>query len=225
MSKIHRAFTVLLALAALTVMAPGHAETPTQEGQQSVASAFIDEGTSRVKTIVNTVVHPIVNPKELACLARNIFFEAASEPEEGKVAVGLVTLNRTQDGRFRNTVCGVVDQSVTTMIARQSTREVKTTWGRTKQEPVTVWSKLTICQFSWRCMFVKNPKSEDERWQESQRIALELLSDSASYSDLRDKYANALYFHATGIRPAWARQKTHVSRVGGHHFYGERNQL
>jgi spore germination cell wall hydrolase CwlJ-like protein len=48
--------------------------------------------------------------KQLDCLTRNIYWEAASEPFEGKVAVAQVTLNRVEDGRFANTVCGVVYQ-------------------------------------------------------------------------------------------------------------------
>ena len=40
--------------------------------------------------------HAEVN-KDLDCLARNIYYEAGLESEEGKVAVGLVTINRSQD--------------------------------------------------------------------------------------------------------------------------------
>jgi spore germination cell wall hydrolase CwlJ-like protein len=38
--------------------------------------------------------------RQLDCLTRNIYWEAASEPFEGKVAVAQVTMNRVQDGRF-----------------------------------------------------------------------------------------------------------------------------
>lgn len=222
MSMIHRVLTVLIALSALTVLTPGHAETPTQVGQQSVTVVAYNSASDTLYKLADAVTKPVIDIKELNCLARNIFFEAANEPEEGKVAVGLVTLNRAEDPRFPKTVCGVVDQRTTRMIERQGVREVRTTWGRTKTEPTTNWQKLTICQFSWRCMFVKNPKSQDERWLESQQIARDLLVSEHTYADYRDKYANALYFHATGIRPVWAGQKKHVSRIGGHHFYGEK---
>jgi spore germination cell wall hydrolase CwlJ-like protein len=46
--------------------------------------------------------------KELDCLTRNIYWEAASEPFEGKVGVAQVTLNRVESGKFAPTVCGVV---------------------------------------------------------------------------------------------------------------------
>ena len=219
MSITRTAVSALVAVLALTVMAPGHAEEV-----QSYSRQVYNDATDRLQGLADTLTQPIiqVNPKEVACLARNIFFEAGSEPEEGKVAVGLVTINRSQDPRFPKTVCGVVDQKVTRDVAHQGTVVTKTVWGN-KTETQTVWSKLTICQFSWRCMFVRNPKSEDERWVESQRVAQELLENPYQYSDLRSKYSDALYFHATGIRPSWARQKAVVGRIGGHFFYAEKN--
>ena len=63
-----------------------------------------------------------VNQRELTCLAENIYHEAAGESLAGKMAVGLVTLNRVRSGKFAKTVCGVVNQRV----------------GGS-------------CQFSWRC--------------------------------------------------------------------------
>jgi spore germination cell wall hydrolase CwlJ-like protein len=93
---------------------------------------------------------------------------------------------------------------------------------RTEKVEQTVWSKISVCQFSWRCMFVKTPKSDDERWLESQRIAKELLADNTSFWEYRDKYTDALYFHAIAIKPSWARQKEKVEKIGGHVFYKER---
>ena len=222
-------FAGVMLVVALTVSELGHAETPTQEGQLSsssisknstVARGIYAGAQDRLQGLVDTLTTPIINVKEYTCLAQNIFFEAGNEPEEGKVAVGLVTINRSQDGRFRNTICGVVDQKVTRDISRQAEYTKKTFWG-TKTETQTVWSKLSICQFSWRCMFVKNPKSEDERWIESQRVARELLTNQDSYENLRVKYEDALYFHATAVRPSWSKQKEVIGRIGGHYFYAD----
>lgn len=47
---------------------------------------------------------------EFDCLVRNVYQEARGEPFKGKVAVALVTLNRTKSDRFPNTICGVVYQ-------------------------------------------------------------------------------------------------------------------
>lgn len=46
--------------------------------------------------------------KQLDCLARNIFFEAGTENELGKYAVGQVTMNRLYHGYWGNTICEVV---------------------------------------------------------------------------------------------------------------------
>ena len=71
-------------------------------------------------------------------------------------------------------------------------------------------------------MFVSNPKSQDQRWLDSQEIAKTLLADPSSYEGWRTKYVDALYFHATGIRPSWANQKKPVEKIGGHIFYSEK---
>jgi N-acetylmuramoyl-L-alanine amidase len=46
--------------------------------------------------------------QNLACLARNIYFEARGEPEAGQYAVAEVTMNRKASGIYPRTVCGVV---------------------------------------------------------------------------------------------------------------------
>jgi hypothetical protein len=48
--------------------------------------------------------------KQLDCLTKNIYWEAASEPFEGKVAVAQVTMNRVKSGQYGSGVCGVVYQ-------------------------------------------------------------------------------------------------------------------
>jgi N-acetylmuramoyl-L-alanine amidase len=209
--------SIIVAVLALTVMAPGQAESITPRN-------FLEQVEVAQSAVVELVTTPLikVNPKEFLCLAQNIFFEAGSESEEGKVAVAMVTLNRTQDKRFRPTICGVVDQKLVKDIPKQQVTVKKNWLGQTSEERHTIWNKISVCQFSWRCMFVKTPKSQDERWVESQRIAHALLSDSDTYSEYRVKYQDALYFHATGIKPVWAKQKEVVARVGGHYFYSER---
>lgn len=48
--------------------------------------------------------------KQVDCLATNIYREAAMEPKEGWLAVGMVTMNRLQSGNYANSVCDVVYQ-------------------------------------------------------------------------------------------------------------------
>ena len=223
MSIIRKAVVALVVLSVLAFRCVSHAETleDKQVGQPNLVGAITMQTRDRMESLVTTITQPVINIKELQCLARNIFFEAASEPLEGKVAVGLVTLNRVQDGRFAQSVCGVVDQKLVKSVPKEIVVEKRTLF-RTERETQTVWSKLTICQFSWRCVNVKDPKKTDERWEESQRIARDLLAMSDSYPELRTKYDDALYFHNVSVRPVWAKHKETVGRVGGHWFYRDR---
>lgn len=52
-----------------------------------------------------------VDRKEVECLARNIYHEAAFEPKDGWKAVASVTLNRVLSGNYADSICGVVYQN------------------------------------------------------------------------------------------------------------------
>lgn len=49
-----------------------------------------------------------LDAQSVACLARNVYFEARGEPLAGQYAVAEVTMNRRGWGPFRRTVCAVV---------------------------------------------------------------------------------------------------------------------
>ena len=233
MSITRKIILALVAVSALTVMAPGHAEAPTEEGQpalqkQSVFSNVSNSVSDKLGEFIETITTPLitfkVTDKDENCLARNIFYEAGNEPEEGKVAVGMVTINRVKDGRFANTICGVVNQRTVFVRYKEVSKTemvAKGFFGR--PEPVVkkelVVTSVPICQFSWACAFVRVPKVTDERWEDSKRIARSLLNQE--YPQWEAKYENAMYFHATNIRPVWAHQKQVVNRIGGHYFYAE----
>jgi spore germination cell wall hydrolase CwlJ-like protein len=127
--------------------------------------------------------------KELDCLARNIYFESASEPFEGKVAVAQVTLNRLESGKFANSVCGVVYQKN------------------------VIYEKI-ICQFSWYCdspatLKVRSP----EMYRESYEVAKKVLLEGFRLPGLN----KALFYHADYISPGWKRTK--ITQIGRHIFY------
>jgi len=234
MSITRLVLSALVAVSALTVMAPGHAEAPTQEGQpvvqkQSFFSSASDQVSDTLGSFIDTLTTPLitfsVTSKDEDCLARNIYYEAGGEPEEGKVAVGIVTINRVKDGRFSNSICGVVNQRTVVLRHKELTKTemVQRGWfGRpeavVKKELVV--QNVPVCQFSWACAFVRVPKVTDERWEESKRIARALLNDE--YPQWGYKYQNAMYFHAAAVRPVWASQKAYVARIGGHKFYEDR---
>lgn len=54
--------------------------------------------------------HPILDDRQLACLQKNVYFEARGEGRAGMRAVANATMNRVKDPRFPKTVCDVVYQ-------------------------------------------------------------------------------------------------------------------
>jgi len=61
------------------------------------------------KSLERTVIEVIlITEREKTCLIRNVFFEAGSEPHEGKIAVAQVTWNRVKYGRWGKDICQVV---------------------------------------------------------------------------------------------------------------------
>ena len=221
--------STIVAILALTVMAPGHAEE-VEVQKQSFFSTVKTQAQERLDNLVDVIMSPIVDinisSKDVDCLAKNIYYEAGNEPEEGKVAVAMVTINRVRDGRFGKSVCSVVDQRTVRVRTIEVSEEkmVRTGFfGTPEKQKVKsfVTQNADVCQFSWRCMFVRKPKDTDERWEESNRVAQELLR--GNYGIWQAKYSDALYFHATAVRPAWAKSKQPVSRVGGHVFYADRD--
>jgi spore germination cell wall hydrolase CwlJ-like protein len=221
--------SVIVSIIALTVMAPGHADE-VEVQKQTFFSTVKTQAQERLDNLVDVIMSPIVDinisSKDVDCLAKNIYYEAGNEPEEGKVAVAMVTINRVRDGRFGKSVCSVVDQRTTRVKSIEVTETKMVQVGlfgkpeAVKQKALVV-QNVDVCQFSWRCMFVRKPKDTDDRWEESNRVAQELLR--GNYSMWQAKYSTALYFHATAVRPSWSKSKQPVSRVGGHVFYADRD--
>lgn len=141
--------------------------------------------------------------KELKCLADNIYYEAGAEPFEGRVAVAQVTLNRVESGKFPNTICGVISQKTKIMTIDENAKPI---------------NKI-ICQFSWFCTTKRvGPTSKNNTWEDSMEVAKMVLLDGYRIPILE----NALYFHATHVRPGWKLPK--VIKVGNHIFYAERKK-
>jgi len=129
--------------------------------------------------------------KQLECLTRNIYWEAASEPFEGKVAVAQVTMNRVVSGKFGSGVCGVVYQK-------------------------NVFYEKVVCQFSWACEINHKIKPiYPNKWAESEEVAKKVLLENFRLPGL----TQAMYYHATYVNPGWRLQR--VTQIGQHIFYKE----
>lgn len=140
--------------------------------------------------IIVTQAGPEFN-REVDCLAENIYYEAAKESFEGKLAVAQVTINRVNSGKFANTVCGVVQQ----------------------KDRI---NGVMVCQFSWFCnqaytKIVRNPY----QWEESVLVAKKALTEPVAHDKLKQE--NALYYHANYVNPGWKLSK--ITQIGNHIFY------
>lgn len=130
--------------------------------------------------------------RQLECLTRNIYWEAASEPFEGKVAVAQVTLNRVKSGKFASSVCGVVYQK-------------------------NIIYEKVVCQFSWFCEGNHKVKAVyTPLWKESEEVAKRVLFEGFRLPSLE----KAMYYHADYVQPGWKLPK--LEKIGRHIFYGER---
>jgi spore germination cell wall hydrolase CwlJ-like protein len=198
----------ILTLATVLTVGTAQAEEP------SVISQIQSQAETTLNAIVNTLISPFFSDKDIECLARNIYYEAGGEPEEGKVAVGMVTLNRMNSGRYPDTICGVVQQKTVLSVPKKTTIERKELF-QTKIEVQTTWVQKVVCQFSWNCLNVRKIKQDDPRWHESQRVARELTQ--GGFEEYRAKYADAMHFHAVYVNPGWKLKR--ITRVGNHIFY------
>ena len=216
-------FISLLLAVGSTVAQAEDVEVAEVKAEVSFRSAVARQATDIVASTVNFFATPFLSDRDVECMARNIFYEAGAEPTEGKIAVGIVTLNRAQDPRFGNSVCEVVKARTVVVKQRQVKRAemVKVGYfGRPEmvERNETVVQQVPVCQFSWVCSgYAKKPKPDDERWVESQAIAQKIAE--GEYQEYRAKYGSAMYFHAAGIRPIWAKTKQLVTRTGHHLFY------
>lgn len=128
--------------------------------------------------------------REIHCLALNIYHEARGEPDPGKLAVATVTLNRVRSAEFPDSICEVVYQ-----------RHWIETQGR--------W----VSAFSWTTESV-DLLPEAGVWQRILDVA------TRSYQGEGDpELGEALFYHATHVRPAWAKARQRIKRIGRHVFY------
>ena len=127
--------------------------------------------------------------KQVACLTKNIYYEAGFEPFEGKVAVAQVTINRAESGNFPSDICAVIYQK-------------------------NVFYEKVVCQFSWYCDNPNRSKPVNkEVYKEAEIVAKKVLLEGYRLDSLN----SALYYHADYVHPKW--NKTKITQIGRHIFY------
>jgi spore germination cell wall hydrolase CwlJ-like protein len=158
-------------------------------GSVKLLNWAIDRKLTSSQDIVASKITADYREKQLACLARNIYFEAGNQPFEGKVAVAQVTINRAEHGGFPDDICQVVYQKN------------------------KVYDKV-LCQFSWYCDRATGTRPlNNEAYTESMVVAKKVLLEGFRLPSLE----KALYFHADYVNPQWKKEK--VAKIGQHIFY------
>jgi spore germination cell wall hydrolase CwlJ-like protein len=131
----------------------------------------------------NSPISMAERERQLTCLAKNIYFEAASEPFEGKVAVAQVTINRSESGKYPSDICDVVYQKN------------------------VVYGKV-ICQFSWYCESGPTVR-HNGAYKESMEVAKKVLLEDFRLPSLKKAY----FYHADYVNPNWKLPKiTQIGR-------------
>ena len=131
----------------------------------------------------------------LMCMAANIYHEAKNQPMVGQIAVAQVVMNRANDSRYPDNVCDVIKQGLTY-------KNGKVVLGKS--------------QFSWYCDGKKDDvDKKSEKWRNSLRYASMVITNRITL----DVTEGATHYHATYVRPAWARTKTKTVRINRHIFY------
>ena len=131
---------------------------------------------------------------QVECMALNIYYESRGSNLADKAAVADVVLNRVNDTRYPDTVCGVVKQGL---------QDANGNMRRNK------------CQFSWYCDGkADNPQNQD-LYVEAQSIAWNMVEEG-KYRGITE---GATHYHATYVNPRWASTLQLVGRIGAHIFY------
>ena len=74
------------------------------------------------------------------------------------------------------------------------------------------------CQFTFACDGIPDVVNDEESWERAKRIARETLDGKLWLTDV----AKATHYHASYVRPWWARAMKQLSHIGLHHFYRPR---
>lgn len=114
-----------------------------------------------------------IDMKQLACMARNIYYEAGTEAMPGQAAVARVVLNRVNHG-FAETPCKVIYQKTTI-------------------------NENVVCQFSWVCEGKGDPNTSSAKYKQAEMVAYQAMM--GMYKDVVPK--TTLFFHSIHVDPAW----------------------
>ena len=147
---------------------------------------------------------------DVICMAENIYHEARGQSNVGKIAVGLVVINRVHDRRWPATICEVVFQG-----------PVRESWKTKQQKDLDISLREYYpikhrCQFSWYCDGRSDYIDKTSyQWVLSLQIAEKLLNNN-KYQGLLE---GATHYHADSVSPNWRLGMVFITKIDNHLFY------
>lgn len=117
-------------------------------GQPQLSARTVETPAQPRATAFQAPPRQAVDAQEQQCLAQALYWEARGEGQDGMLAVASVILNRVEDERFPDTVCGVAYDG-----------------GETPP-----------CQFSWWCDGKSDRPTNQAKWSETLDLANEFLA-------------------------------------------------
>jgi spore germination cell wall hydrolase CwlJ-like protein len=200
---LKKGYAFLMVIAA-TILIPGVVGVPL--GKSSANAYRVIPQLPSVSTISIVKTQSVKNPnlglivqnkEQVTCLAKNIYFEAATQSTAGKLAVAFVTKNRVDSHHFPNSFCDVIYEGLH-------------------------WSsghpKRDRCQFSWYCDGMGDVPREGNGWRNSQSIAKWFYDHKDRLMDITD---GATHYHANWMEkyPHWSKQYRKNVTIDDHIFY------
>jgi spore germination cell wall hydrolase CwlJ-like protein len=128
----------------------------------------------------------------LHCLTTAIYHEARYESASGQRAVAEVIMARAKTRGRPKSICGVVYEGA--------------------------W-RATGCQFSFTCDGLSDGAGDPQQWARAKKSAAAALHHRGAKKRVA---RGATFYHASYVKPRWAKRMVRVAKIGTHIFYKPR---
>ena len=143
--------------------------------------------------------------ESIECMALNIYHESRNQTLGGRLAVGYVTLNRVNNDKYPDTICGVVKQA-----------KMNRWYLENHNKKVPSRNK---CQFSWYCDGKSDQPLESNAWEEAYLLAIHVIN---MYDVISDPTKGSIMYHSTKVNPYWTDAYKYQVTIDDHIFYGSK---
>ncbi len=176
---------------------------PQAPAQPALApdQAFAINAAMPISTLANPRATPFMlsagdapsRARALDCLTAAIYYESASESDEGQAAVAQVVLNRVRNPAFPKSICAVVFDGAADHGGLNGNGG---------------------CQFTFACDGAMNRAPSPAGWQRARRAAQKALAGGVAPA-----VGWSTHYHTQWVAPAWAPTLLKTAVIGAHIFY------